>query len=187
MFGARYFLGDRQLQEVADDLNGATTLALEMAHARIGDPGWGDPSVAALYTEPEFAELLEAIRTDILPRLEEEIDQSADGYGSDVEPGERSRPANEFVDALVDALEEAFTGDPVVRDQCHEARAHIEASIEQREEDADRPSSEQPLRQICGGRQVLTAASAMSSTTCPTDTDRPAHHALHGRSDGRLI
>ena len=99
------------------------------------DTGWPDEPVCQLFTDVEREELLGRIRDEILPNLNEEIDRSADGYLSDVEPEHCYQAAR---DAII-AYKRAFASDSEIVTRLDEAERYVEQAIESAESDYERP------------------------------------------------
>ena len=90
------------------------------------DAGWLDEPVCQLFTNVEREELLGRIRDEILPNLDEEIDRSADGYLSDVEPEHRYQAAS---DAIA-AYKLAFASYSEIVTRLDEAERYVAQAIE---------------------------------------------------------
>lgn len=99
------------------------------------DAGWLDEPVCQLFTDIEREELLACIRDEILPNLNEEIDRSADGYPSDVEPEACYQAA---IDAIA-AYKLAFANDSEIVTRLDEAERYVEQAIENAASDDETP------------------------------------------------
>jgi hypothetical protein len=90
------------------------------------DGGWLKDPVSALFSGEERDELLADFRTITLPHLEREIDLSADGYDSSMEPESRYEEARD----AVSAYKEAFAGDTEVIALLDAGEAYVAQQIE---------------------------------------------------------
>jgi hypothetical protein len=97
------------------------------------DGGWADPRIAGLFTTAERVLLLNRFRDEVLPSIDDEIDMSADGYESNVEPRECYEEARK----AVLAYRESFEGDPVTSARLERALDYIESSISYKESEYD--------------------------------------------------
>ena len=91
------------------------------------DAGWLEEPVCQLFTDVEREELLGRIRDEILPNLNEEIDRSADGYSSDVEPEHRYQTARD----AITAYKLAFASHSEIITRLDEAERYVEQEIEE--------------------------------------------------------
>jgi len=89
------------------------------------DGGWLDDPVCDLFTADERDELLEDVRSKILPHLEREIDYSADGYDSGTPPEHRYEEARNAISAYKDA----FAGDKEASALLGTAEAYVTRRI----------------------------------------------------------
>ncbi len=70
----------------------------KLAHyGRDFDPGWLQPDVRTLFTDEEAAQELAYFTEHILPDIERHIEESADGYDSDVSPEQRYDTAHDVI------------------------------------------------------------------------------------------
>ena len=88
------------------------------------DPGWAHRDVRLLFTPDEYAELLRRFEIEVVPDIENQIDQAADGWDSDTGPAERYRTAS----AAVEAIREAFPTNTDVLGACLYANSYISRS-----------------------------------------------------------
>lgn len=104
------------------------------------DGGWLDDPICGLFSPAERAALLDRIRGEILPDIENHIRESADGYESDVEPRDRYQPARE----AIDMYKRAFRDNPAVVVSLGEAMRYLEEQVDYEESDFT-PSAASPL------------------------------------------
>ena len=99
------------------------------------DGGWLNGPIRRLFADKEWAKLLQGIRKEILPDLEGEIDNSVDGYDSDVAPGHRYQQA----ESTIEAYKDAFKADLQILAQLEKAAQYLKGAIDQAESDYDPP------------------------------------------------
>ncbi len=93
------------------------------------DAGWLDDPIPGLFTDTERGVVLDRIRAEILPNIKDHIDESADGYESDVEPETRYEEARKAVRAFT----EVFKGEPAIVSKLAKAAEYIEGEIAEQE------------------------------------------------------
>lgn len=91
------------------------------------DSDWLNPQIAPIFSEDDRAALIERIRDETLPNLSDQIENSSDGYNSDVRIEERYARAKTTVAAYVDLFDE--NDDQSSAEQLVEALAAIEQTI----------------------------------------------------------
>ena len=109
-------------------VSAATQLA---EHALNFDGGWLADNVVTLLTAEEYQRIMEDIREEILPYLDDHIDQASDGWDDDMEPRERYSEASQ----AIERYQTAFKGDPTVEAQLAAAKVYIEEQIQYRDDD----------------------------------------------------
>ena len=95
------------------------------------DGGWLNGPICRLFTENKRAEILQGIRKEILPDLEGWIDNSAEGYDSDVAPGYRYQGA----ESTIEAYKDVFKGDLQIVAQLEEAAQYIKNAVDHAHDD----------------------------------------------------
>lgn len=76
-------------------------------YALLFDGGWLEESICGLFTTKERRILLAEIEAEIIPNLEAHIDDSADGYDSDVESSDRFEMAQQTISNYARAFKDA--------------------------------------------------------------------------------
>ncbi|WP_436528573.1 hypothetical protein [Actinoplanes sp. HUAS TT8] len=109
-----------------DDVRRKAVELLAAEATQILDGGWLKEPVAALFTAKERDALLAEIRADILPNLEDEVDNSADGFDSDTEPETRYEEAR----SAISAYKKAFAKDIDAIALLDAAEAYVTRQIE---------------------------------------------------------
>lgn len=102
------------------------------------DAQWLDPDIAYLFTASERRALLDRFTEEVIPQIDDLIDESAEGYFDDVSPAERYDHARETITAYLDAFEEGM------RDtrRLDEALSDIESKVAQAEESFEPKTSD---------------------------------------------
>lgn len=101
------------------------------------DPAWADPSLAGLFTEHERADLRRRVEDEVLPELEERIDDLVSSIVSDMTREELYQTPR----AYVAAIRSAFPERPDVLERCDRADEHIN-NRESNDEDEDETPAE---------------------------------------------
>jgi hypothetical protein len=114
-----------------DAVDRLTELALNF------DSGWLDAPVCELFSPAERAALLDKIRDEIVPDIEDYIRESADGYDSDVEPREKYRHAQE----TIEMYKQAFHDAPAILASLDEAVQYLEEQVDSEESEFTRPAA----------------------------------------------
>lgn len=99
-------------------------------YARDFDPGWLEPNVRPLFTAEEVDAELQYFKEVILPDIEDHIEQSADGYDSDVTPDQRYETARD----VIKLYGEALGGDELVAQALSAASSSVDVAVRHAEE-----------------------------------------------------
>jgi hypothetical protein len=95
------------------------------------DGSWLYASIVGLFTPAERQALLSKFADDVLPRIDDLIYESADGYDGDVSPADRYNLARETVTAYLGAFER----EPRIVNVLRSALSNIESTVAESEED----------------------------------------------------
>lgn len=105
-------------------------------HALNFDGGWLADDIATLLTSREREHLLDRVRAEVIPELQELIYLAGDGWGDDVEPNQRYEEARTTVERYL----RAYVGDEATQEALADANAYIDERIRSDDEDY-RPAS----------------------------------------------
>ena len=95
------------------------------------DGAWLDSDIIELFMPTEKRALLDKFTEEVLPRIDDVIYESADGYDSDVSPADRYSHARETVIACLSAFER----EPQIADVLQATLSSIESTVAEAEED----------------------------------------------------
>lgn len=105
------------------------------------DPAWADPSLAGLFTEEERADLRRRVEAEVLPEIEQRIDDLVDSIISDMTKEELYQTPRDYVAAI----RSAFPERPDVLERCDRADEHIDNRASCDEDEAESPAERSGL------------------------------------------
>lgn len=105
------------------------------------DPAWAGSSLAGLFTAEERADLLRRVEEEVLPEIEQRIDDLVDWTISDMTKEELYQTPRDYVAAI----RSSFPERPDVLERCDRAEEHIDNRASYDEDEAEPPAERSGL------------------------------------------
>ncbi|MEU2004837.1 hypothetical protein ACH47B_31710 [Rhodococcus sp. NPDC019627] len=105
------------------------------------DPAWADSDLDGLFTVEERADLLRRVEQEVLPNLEQRIDDHVDSFVSDMSKDELYQTPRDYVAAI----RSAFPEHQDVLERCGRVDAHIDDRAYNDEDEAEPPAERSGL------------------------------------------
>lgn len=121
------------------------------------DPGWADASVMGLFSAEERVDLLKRLEEEVLPELEQRIDDQVSSIISDMTKEELYQAPRDYVAAI----RGAFTQRSEVLERCDQVEDHINDRAFDEDEDGESPAE--------GSRLAAPAGPVSTESIGPRD------------------